>query len=234
MPVAYKPNATFETGKVSADTLSINDYTFEPIELDENLFDDILDLINKKDKLEREHNENIKKNEKLQLHINAAKEAVSKAEEKRTALIDIIEKLKDRIDKKQQTINESLQYWRDKYGIDVKQISTDEDNFKIYEFQYSKLPKSKRIQLQQSENNDTDTLSNDDNSSEQFNYKISLKHHENKLTIVGQEPELIKAEEIEEFNNELTQSCISLSDNSSIVDYKLAVLKIKKVILKSP
>lgn len=235
MPVAYKPNATFETGRVSRDLLSIEDETFQVAEISESIIDEMLDISRKQEKLEKEKKENIKKIEKLKLHISAAKEALSKAEEKEITLININKTLKERIDAKQQNIDKALYYWHDIVGLDVTQLSTDKDDYELYNFHYLKLSKSKRNQQQQGESNDNSEVSkNHDGSKEQFNYKVGIKHHDNKLTIVSQDPELITSKEIEAFNEELTQACISSSDEGSNVDYKLAVLKIKKNILKCP
>lgn len=177
----------------------------DPPRLDIYIFEEIKDLMSKAKQYEQDEKECKRKVEKYNRSIEAAEEMIAKAQKKKEALVKRNEFLKDCLEKMEERKRQALRYWED-YGIEVKQVSTDEDSFQQYEFNYMKLPMP------------TNQCS------------INIRYQDKRLEVVEQLPEILITDQLNELNARLTNNCVNARNGA--VDYRLAMILIKKELVK--
>lgn len=176
--------------------------------LDLAIIKEINDAQEKTKKLQDEERDYRRKIEKLTNVVLAATEILKKAEDKRQQLLNRKDALQKVLDTKKQKRLEALNYWNN-YGLEIKQISTDEDKFKHYDFIFTDPSKRQT----------------------QNKYIIGVKFHDGKLEIISQSPnEIFSADIVDKLNKLLNDRCVG----SGEVDYKLVMLTIKRELIKSP
>lgn len=213
MPIATKHSTILEESHQN----TISDDNKVVIErLDVKLFDDIKQLMEKAKQFEEEEEKCKRKIEKYKQLNEVAEEMIAKAENKKAELIKRNEFLKTCLEQKEDKKRQALKYWED-YGISVRQISSEEDNFQQYEFIYSKLTDNKKV-----------TKSTGDTSGGQCS--INLRYQDKRLEIVEPIPECLTEEAVGALNSRLIDSCVNV--DTPTVDYRLAMIMIKKELIK--
>lgn len=187
-----------------------------PSKLDMVLFEEIDELMDNAIAYREEEKECQRKMEKYEKNIKVAEEMIEKAQMKKDALMKRNEFLRNCLEDRECARKRALKYWED-YGIDVKQLSTDADKFQHYEFNFTKLP-CKIVKQTRTEESTTSCV-------------IGLKYHEGKLEIVEQIPEILQPDNLKALNMRLTTNCIN--QNADLVDYKLAMLIMRKDLIKA-
>lgn len=178
--------------------------------LDIEFFEEIATLLRKSKEYQTQEKECRRKIEKYEKSIQAAEEIIEKAKAKRDALMERNEFLKNCINDRECAQKRALKYWSD-FGIEVEQL----DGENQYEFTFSKLPCNTTRQ-------ETTTC------------KVHLSYQDGVLEIVEQIPEFIGRDNLAELNRRLTENCITPGrEKTDLVDYKLAMLMIRKDLLKN-
>lgn len=195
--------------------------------VDSELLGELKELLDKISRFEYEDQEDRRKVEKLMKCIKDAEETIERAESKKEGLQKRNELLRTTLENRRQTKREALEYWKD-YGFDVAQLSKDGDSIQEYEFLYSKLSSNRKPRKQQTfipVDGDNEPPNENDN----VRCAVRLRLDEN-LQIVSQAPERLSTEQIEDLNSRLTPNCIGAD---GVVDYKLAMLMIRRDLIKS-
>lgn len=177
-----------------------------PERLDAAAFNEIVELSDKKRRLEIESNENKEKISKLQSIIEAADETIEKAQSKRDQLARKKANLQQSLSSVEQRQKEALDYWNNHYGLNVRQLSSDTDGFEQYEFIYTNLRS-------------------------ETSHSVILKIQEKRFEIVGQSPEVLSADKLTELSSLMTNECIH--SETGQIDYRLAVKLIKKELVNA-
>lgn len=248
MPVAQKHSTIFEESNLTTAATSVVGESIQledvpmPTRVDQSIFEEIIELINRKKRLEEEEKDNRSKIEKLEAVLVKFEADIKKGEETREHLAKRNQILKESCERRGQKIKEATKYWIEENGIDAKQLSNDQtDNFKLYEFTFSKLSKNPKRLSSTNQNQHQQIEEQTLRDFDYRNYKIQLKHYDRTLMIVSQTPDLLTGREIDEFNENLSRTCIPSTlvdiDNplsTANVDFKLVVLKIKNALKTSP
>lgn len=174
--------------------------------LDIGIFKDIADLLENDRKLDEDEKKFLRKIEKYEKNIEQAQEMIHKAQQKKEELLKRNLFLKECLANKESARREALKYW-DNFGIQVKQLTAETDDHEEYEFSYTKLKDS------------TPTTS----------CVVGLRFQDGKLDIFEQVPEILTSENMKELCTRINDSCI----RSNSIDYRLAMLKIRKDLIKA-
>lgn len=192
MPVAQKPSICLEDNSCSVPTIG----TFPA-----DFYEDLKSLLDSISRFEEEEREDRKKTEKLAQHIKAAEDLTVKAEAKRDALQKRVNFLRTTLDERRQIKRDALQYWKD-YGFDVVEVPTQSEASKEYDFIFTNLGCTLRLQFL-----------------------------DQTLKIISQQPDRLNQSQLDELNTRLTSNCVG---QDGVVDYKLAMLMIRKDLNKTP
>lgn len=203
MPVAH--NQTISVSDKARDCL--------PPLLNMSLFEQTTEYIDKAKMWHKGEVQDIHKAEALRKGIEAAQQTIAKAEEKREALLKKRALLKTSLEHMKSRQIQALEYWQD-YGLDIKQITTEQEDCERYEFIYSKLPDK----------------SQDQASSQGSACTVCIEHRANNLHVVSLDPILIDDEQLSMLNSKLTHQCVELSGK---VNYKSAMILIKKTLIEN-
>jgi len=197
-------------------------------QIDKSIFSDIAELSDRLRSYKKEEEDAKRKLEKYDKSIAATMEMIERAQAKMDALVKRNEFLINRLEERESGIRRALKYWKD-YGIDVRKISADDDEYEQYDFMYSKLPHGA-----QGPTPNTETTANQGKPQSEGSGStcvIGLRYEDGKLEIVEQNPEIIQPDELKIMNNRLTENC--LGAKAGIVDYKLAMIMIRKDLIKA-
>lgn len=167
------------------------------------IWDDIITLLDKNKANQEEEQKSKRKLDRYNQAIAEAEEAIAKAMTKREALLNNNTLLKQSLDKFAARKQEALEYWAN-YGLEITQMSKEQDNFQQYAFKFTKPPAK-------------------------GNSTVNLRFQNSRLEIVEQMPNILSLEDLTELNKRLTECCVQEDD---FVDYKLAMLMIRKALAK--
>lgn len=203
-----------------------------PTLLDSDLFDEIIESLDKISQLKLEADENERKIAKLKTYIERADEMIEFAQGKRDQLNKKRTNLQQTLSSIEVRQREALEYWNNYYGLDIRQVSSDTDQFQQFEFIYKKLPS--RIAQSEEENSLNDPNKHaptNRDSCGKTECSINLRIQDKKFEIVAQSPEILSADKLNELGSLMSSECIH--SETGHIDYRLAMKMIKKELVKA-
>jgi myosin heavy subunit len=250
MPIATN-NKTFTVYETTSHQLSAlhlsepnnadDPFVFHPTDI--GLLDEICDLIEQIEQCEKDESDAKKAVEQLDRAVRASEDVLSKAEEKKEALIKKNRLLESRLDERNRNIKTAVDYWRE-YGVDVKQFHQDGDPFEQYEMIFANLDRRRRHKKSTgssqttSEQHDNPGQDNPGQQQEsdttpaskhkQAACSVSLKYYDKRLEVVGQMPEILL--NVSSLNEKLTHQCVNQANGH--VNYKSAMALIRQELIR--
>lgn len=186
------------------------------------LLEEIAGLLEEQKKYRKEKDKDLSRVEKLKQCNEKAHETISKAEKNLERLTKGNEYLKGALENANERTSKAMEYWK-QYGFDVKELpnsQVDGKEFANYQFIFSKSVIDSKV-------GGNLTSSGKENSN--GHYVIGVKVSAEKFLISSQQPTVFNQEQLDELDVKLTETCI----DAGKVDYKLAMMNIKRSLIKS-